>query len=205
MLIIARSNQGKTTVLINLLMKLCFYQGYFHRVYVWCPAIEEDEMWRKMKLHPKRKFKQFTLDKLQEIVEFEKIKKRQAELIGKRPDNILFVIDDEGSQALKYENYQNELDEITLIIRHLGWCFIMSTQQVASLSTPQRNNADGIILFPNDNEYESKTMQSHWGNGLKGGLNYAFSQLDPSKREFLWINRQKPLTTYQINFNGKFL
>ena len=43
------------------------------------------------------------------------------------------------------------------------------------------------------------------GNGLKGGLNYAFSQLDPSKREFLWINRQKPLTTYQINFNGDFL
>ena len=205
LLIIGRSNQGKTTILLNLLIKIKYYQGYFDKIYAWCPAIEDDKMWRIIKLNKKRKFNKFEIDTFKKIVDIKKDEKRKRELQNKRVDKILFIIDDGGSQALKYENYQNELDEMCLIIRHLGWSMIISTQQIASLSTPQRNNADGVILFPNDNEYEWKTMQAHWGAGIDGGLIRAFKKLNNDKREFIWINRQKPKTTYQINFTGKFL
>lgn len=121
MSLIAPKGAGKTTLLINLLK---FYKGYFHKIIIFSPTVNNDEKWKYAK----------SLKLLAENKELKKIiakaKKKEAKSIlnpnGKRPqdENVPYdpprFLKDLGDEEVSYKKFDGKIPDEFFMAEYSG-------------------------------------------------------------------------------------
>lgn len=144
-----RSGSGKTNVLINLTTKDSFYGRYFHYILVFSPTADIDDLYKELKL-PKENLKtKFDPSDLERIIE---IRKKQIEKDGidavAKGSRLLIIFDDTiaNQDFLK----SKEALQMFTLLRHYLCSIIILTQKYNKIPPAQRDNANGIIIFPSN-------------------------------------------------------
>lgn len=169
---------GKSTVILNLLLRDNFYKDHFkgENIYI----ISNNKMDNKMRILKTEKdidpshFMEFSEENLEMIYEEVEEKVLEAVADGKKPPNSIVIVDD-CAQALK-EKMNGTLSRIATQGRHINMSLIVTSQKWSLLPTVLRCNASGAILFGNS----AKEVDA-----MADDLNY----LD-SKKEFVKMFRK---------------
>ena len=180
LIIVGRSFlSGKSTVILNLLLRDNFYKDHFkdgEDIYI----ISNNKMDNKMRILKTEKdidpshFMEFSEENLEMIYEEVEEKVLAAVADGKKPPNSIVIVDD-CAQALK-EKMNGTLSRIATQGRHINMSLIVTSQKWSLLPTVLRCNASGAILFGNS----AKEVDA-----MADDLNY----LD-SKKEFVKMFRK---------------
>ena len=193
LLIAGRSHSGKTTLLMNLILKDQYYKGFFHEVYLYCPTYHSFQ-WSRVKLKKKNVFKTYTDDTLKRIL-ITNIRRKKR---------ILIIFSDCGAEGIKHPgHYRNVLDEAQMNARHYGASFIFEAQNLASLSTPTRHNADGIAVYETTNSGEIDELYRQYGSGNREGFRKVLETATTENYSFLFIHRQGPKQYYFVKFHSQ--
>jgi len=153
LIIVGRSFlSGKSTVILNLLLRDNFYKDHFkdgEDIYI----ISNNKMDNKMRILKTEKdidsshFMEFSEENLEMIYEEVEEKVLAAVADGKKPPNSIVIVDD-CAQALK-EKMNGTLSRIATQGRHINMSLIVTSQKWSLLPTVLRCNASGAILFGN--------------------------------------------------------
>ena len=166
---------GKSTVILNLLLRDTFYKDHFKgdNIYI----VSNNKMDMKMQILkeekevPSENFMEFSESNLEMI--YEKIEEDAMEAVNdnKKPVNSLIVLDDCAFGGDLKSKTNGTLSRIMCNGRHVNLSCIVTSQKYTQLSTTVRSNASGAILFGNS----MKEVDS-----MEADLNY----LD-NKRDFI--------------------
>jgi energy-coupling factor transporter ATP-binding protein EcfA2 len=198
MIISGRSGSGKTTLLSNLLTMLVYYAGEFDQIYVFCPTVEWDPLYKNMHLNPNRTFAEYTDNRLIRIIN-QLLDDRRKGVVRK----VLFIFDDCGAEKnIKHAgNYANIMDKLAYLIRHWGFSAIWVAQDITSLSNPVRKNADGAAVFETLNYQELVTLYQTFGCGKLDTFRRLLSRATNEDFSFLFVHRQGARCKYHKRFN----
>jgi hypothetical protein len=171
---------GKSTVILNLLLRDTFYKDHFKgdNIYI----VSNNKMDMKMQILkeekdvPSTNFMEFSESNLEMI--YEKIEEDAMEAVhdNKKPVNSLIVLDDCAFGGDLKSKTNGTLSRIMCNGRHVNLSCIVTSQKYTQLSTTVRSNASGAILFGNS----MKEVDS-----MEADLNY----LD-NKRDFIKLFRR---------------
>lgn len=171
---------GKSTVILNLLLRDTFYKDHFKgdNIYI----VSNNKMDMKMQILkeekevPSENFMEFSESNLEMI--YEKIEEDAMEAVNdnKKPVNSLIVLDDCAFGGDLKSKTNGTLSRIMCNGRHVNLSCIVTSQKYTQLSTTVRSNASGAILFGNS----MKEVDS-----MEADLNY----LD-NKRDFVKLFRK---------------
>ena len=171
---------GKSTVILNLLLRDTFYKDHFKgdNIYI----VSNNKMDMKMQILkeekevPSENFMEFSESNLEMI--YEKIEEDAMEAVNQneKPVNSLIVLDDCAFGGDLKSKTNGTLSRIMCNGRHVNLSCIVTSQKYTQLSTTVRSNASGAILFGNS----MKEVDS-----MEADLNY----LD-NKRDFVKLFRK---------------
>ncbi len=144
---------GKSTVILNLLLRDKFYKDSFdgENIYI----VSNNKMDNKMKILktekdiPPENFVEFSEENLENI--YEQVEEECIEAVsdGQKPVNSLIVLDDVAFTGGLKEKINGTLSRIACNGRHINLSMIVTAQKYSQLSTVIRSNASGAILFAN--------------------------------------------------------
>ena len=181
LIIVGRSFlSGKSTVILNLLLRDTFYKDHFKGDNIF--IVSNNKMDMKMQILkeekdvPSENFMEFSESNLEMI--YEKIEEDAMEAVNdnKKPVNSLIVLDDCAFGGDLKSKTNGTLSRIMCNGRHVNLSCIVTSQKYTQLSTTVRSNASGAILFGNS----MKEVDS-----MEADLNY----LD-NKRDFVKLFRK---------------
>ncbi len=145
---------GKSTVILNLLLRDNFYKDHFasgEDIYI----VSNNKMDAKMRILKEEKdidsshFVEFSEPNLEAIYEEVEEKVLEAVADGKKPPNSLIVIDDVAFTGALKEKVNGTLSRIACNGRHINLSMIITAQKYSQISTVIRTNVSGAILFAN--------------------------------------------------------
>lgn len=192
LIIAGRSHSGKTTLLLNLLMKQEYYNRYFDDVYMFCPTYDSNQ-WNLIKFNRGHVMRTYSEKRLLRILNENK----------KRQRRILIIFSDCGAQDIKKPgNYRNPLDDAQMNARHYNCSFIFEAQNLASLSTPTRQNADGVVVYETTNSVEVDELYKYYGCGDRNQFRRILRLATKENYSFLFIYRQGPKQHYFVKFHS---
>lgn len=152
LIIVGRSFlSGKSTVILNLLLRDNFYKDHFEGEDIY--IVSNNKMDAKMRILKEEKdvpsdhFVEFTEPNLEAIYEEVEEKVLEAVADGKKPANSIVIVDD-CAQALK-EKLNGTLSRIATQGRHINLSLCVTSQKWSLLPPVLRCNASGAILFGN--------------------------------------------------------
>ena len=159
MLITAKPRQGKTTLMYSLLVyRKSPYYRKFDKVYVFSPSLGTADKDRLKKLAPEQKYKELTLEALEEVY-------GAIEGSGER---VLIIADDVVNDVKKNPGVEKMLCKMMMNRRHIcgqaedgegcGLSMWMTTQVFNKLPRPLRATADYYIMFKSSNKKELETL-----------------------------------------------
>lgn len=196
---VARSQSGKTTLLIKLLLFKWIHQ--FNRIYIFCPTYFQDNKWSQIDQYVKSgKVKVYP--KFDEIL----IKKIWLKCIKKKEDGCkdqtLFLFDDcAGQKGFKSNQETGILNQVVCRANHANISTIWSAQKLTHSSTIMRSQAEGVILFQCHQESELKPVFQEFGTGKSSWFNAMVREKTSEPFHYLYVNRQGPgLPDYYHNF-----
>ena len=171
---------GKSTVILNLLLRDTFYKDHFKGDNIF--IVSNNKMDMKMQILkeekdvPSENFMEFSESNLEMI--YEKIEEDAMEAVNQneKPVNSLIVLDDCAFGGDLKSKTNGTLSRIMCNGRHVNLSCIVTSQKYTQLSTTVRSNASGAILFGNS----MKEVDS-----MEADLNY----LD-NKRDFVKLFRK---------------
>tara|TARA_R110002096_G_scaffold38637_1_gene106567 strand:- start:1828 stop:2550 length:723 start_codon:yes stop_codon:yes gene_type:complete len=144
---------GKSTVILNLLLRDSFYKDHFkgENIYI----ISNNKMDAKMRILKSEKdidpshFMEFSEENLEMI--YDEVEENALEHVsdGKKPPNSLIVLDDVAFTGALKEKINGTLSRIVCNGRHINLSIIVTSQKYSQLSTVIRTNVSGAILFGN--------------------------------------------------------
>ena len=171
---------GKSTVILNLLLRDNFYKNSFdgENIYI----VSNNKMDNKMKILktekeiPDANFMDFSEQNLEAI--YDKVEDECMEAVAdnKKPVNALIVLDDCAFGGGLKEKINGTLARISCNGRHINLSMIVTSQKYTQLATVIRTNASGAILFGNS----AKELDL-----MADDLNYL-----ESKKDFIKLFRQ---------------
>jgi len=144
---------GKSTVILNLLLRDKFYKNYFDGDDIY--IVSNNAMDNKMRILktekdvPSDNFMEFSEENLEMIYNEVEEKALEAVNDGKKPPNSLIVLDDVAFTGGLKEKMNGTLSRIACNGRHINLSMIVTAQKYSQLSTVIRTNASGAILFGN--------------------------------------------------------
>ena len=157
---IGSTASGKTTCMLNLLLKKKYLKDYYH-VFIFSKNYKRDSIWKNIDLAPKYVSLEYNEVKIQSILDTqmdkkEKHKKKYGNLDKFKPALIIF--DDMISNLRsKY------LGLLTTMNRHYRTHIWILSQQFKSIAPIIRNQIINWIIFPSNNEGETKRMAEELG------------------------------------------
>ena len=196
---------GKTTVILNLLLRDQFYKKHFKgdNIYI----VSGNKLDNKIKMLMEQKdipdenfmdYNEETLTDLYEILEEEFEEARSS---GEKPDSKLIVFDDISfSGNLKNREY-GIVSRIVCNGRHIMLSSVFTCQKYTQLSTTVRENLTGSIFFGASLKQLDLIVQDH--NFLEHNKAFIkmFKANTKEKHDFLVINYSKPFAQrYMDNF-----
>jgi len=113
---------------------------------------------------------------------FDKLKKEQED--RKKPLKILIIIDDMSSQ-MREKLYATNIDDFSYIGRHFLFSICWLVQRIGLLTPGFRQEADGVILFREENMQELRLLHREWGFGEMD--NFVNMLVEETTDRFSWI------------------
>ena len=205
LLIIGKSFlSGKSTVILNLLLREKFYKNDFKGENIF--IVSNNAMDNKMRILKTEKdvdphnFMMFSEANLEAV--YEEVEERALEAIaeGKKPPNSLIVIDDVAFSGGLKEKTNGTLSRIMCNGRHVNLSIIVTAQKYSQLSTTMRANASGAILFSNSmNEVEAMAQDFNYLESKKEFVTL-FRKATKEKNSFLVVNFSEDSIYQNSNF-----
>jgi len=144
---------GKSTVILNLLLRDNFYKNHFEGEDIY--IVSNNKMDNKMRILKEEKdvpsdhFVEFSEPNLEAIYEEVEQKVMEAVADGKKPPNSLIVLDDVAFTGALKEKVNGTLSRIACNGRHINLSMIITAQKYSQISTVIRTNVSGAILLAN--------------------------------------------------------
>jgi|GEM_PF-6382794 hypothetical protein len=158
---IGSTASGKTTCMLNLLLKKQYLKDYYH-IFIFSKNYKRDSIWKNVDLEPKYISLEYNEVKIQSILDTQMRKKEKHKEKHGSLDTFkcaLIIFDDMISNLRsKY------LGLLTTMNRHYRTHIWILSQQFKSISPIIRNQIINWIIFPSNNEGESKRMSEELGS-----------------------------------------
>lgn len=207
-LFIARSGQGKSNLIVNLLLRkeADFYREDFdaENIYIMSPSVHSDD---KLKMLVKAKkipesniFESYDPEVLSLI--YENIKEEYNEAIEEKekPKHSLIIIDD-CADKLKDGGRSNPLSKLYIAGRHYLISIFTTSQYYTAVPPIVRHNTNVIYIWNSSHKELVKIAEEH--AGVKNEEFVALFKTLKHDHEFILIDYTKPITE-RIK-NHKFL
>lgn len=197
-----RSGSGKTNLLINMLTKDSFYGNYFHYILVFSPNAKIDDLYKSLKIPDENLRTRFSPEDLEHIL---KVRKTQIEKEGidavAKGSRLLIIIDDGIADQQFFKS--KESIEIFIMLRHYLCSIMILTQKYNKIPPVQRDNANGIIIFPS-NRHEVELIKDELCPTFLDKKQFAkiVDYATDEKYSFLFINNKADnKNRYRKNFD----
>jgi|TARA_Y100000361_G_C11157172_1_gene344884 hypothetical protein len=198
MLIVAPKGAGKSTFIINCLIKKSFYKGYFDKVYIWSPTMKLDDKFNKAIVLPEDQiFEEYEEDDLLDILE-----EQSKDIIenGKKNSNkILLIFDDMAQSNAFNQSKKNAMTKLFFNLRHYNASLWVASQRYCgAMPLNFRTNLSGLIIFniPNQKELD-KIMSENAGTVNKRQFKTIFDYCMDKPFNFMFLN-------FQVHHNNMF-
>lgn len=195
-----KSGKGKTTTLINLLVRDDIIDETFDELYIICPTFWTDNNYRIIKKNEST----FIFNTYNEEV-IEKIIKESSKNNSKKK---MIVLDDILGETIKkggVSTYQTQINKLLGNARHYNISVILSVQNIGQLNDGVLHNTDILIFYPTINELEFKKVKEKFAGNMtlptfRKLCKFAW---EDNSRNFLLINNHYKLNEpiYYKNFN----
>ena len=200
LLLVARSGQGKSSVLGNLLLKKSGYRTDFdpEKIFIFSGSLKGDAklntMVEELEIPEENLFDGYS-DEMLSVV-YDMVVDEFCDLVDDGEDrpnklNSLFIFDDIAfSGALKQQNKEGMIKKIFMNGRKFNISVVVISQKFTSVGTSLRENATGIMIGASSGKQLASLEADH--NYLK------------TKKEFIEIFRDatnKPFGMFVINFS----
>lgn len=176
-------NTGKTTLLLNLLMRDIFYLHKFDHIVFFCPTYYLQVKFRAIKLPSEQIHTEFSEDTLTDVIE--EAKARHSNASGFDPVHTLIVLDD----CVSEDGFKKSpgLNMLATSGRHWNISVIILTQYITGVGTVVRKNCDGVFQFYTDSAIEARSLwESYGGHRTEKEFRLMMAQHKP----FIMFNRQ---------------
>jgi len=163
---------GKTTLLINFIMR--FYFQIFHAVFVVSPTLNNDSKWESVPLNPERKFVNpgpANIDKV--ITAIEGLPKKDLKLV---------IFDDCIGKGMRKKD---RFYDFIFRHRHLRTSIISCAQNFKFVEKPVRGNTTHYALFSVWNQKEVEDIAEELGMSWERLM----ALMPTEKYAFLWVDR----------------
>jgi len=203
LLIIAPKGGGKSTFIINCLVKKSFYRKYFDKIYIFSPTMAMDEKFSKMiNLPEEQQFTEFDDNTLTNILDV------QADTIrneGKSAsDRILFIFDDMAQSNAFNNSKKNSMTKLFFNLRHYNASLWVASQRyLNAMPLNFRTHLSGLILFNIPNQQEvSAIIKENSGSVSRDDFKTIYDYCMDKKFNFMFLNFQVHQSKmFNKNFN----
>jgi len=203
-LFIAPSNSGKTTLIVNMILRPQFgYIEHYQHIFVFTPTLHLDNSWEIVQefSQSKKKNKKYADITLYDEYDQEKIQDifTLQEQTGKQNrKKILIILDDVADELSKSNNL---LKKVFFKGRHFGISCWISSQSYKAIPRAVRINSPGFI-FLNINPNEKGMLVSELSREEKKSFLKKFDHCLNEKYSFLYLNMKTSVDKmYCKNFN----
>jgi len=191
MLIVAPKGAGKSTFIINCLIKKSFYKGYFDKIYIWSPTMKLDDKFNASIVLPdEQMFEEYEEEDLLEILE--KQSKDIVENGKKNSEKILLIFDDMAQSIAFNQSKKNAMTKLFFNLRHYNASLLVASQRYAgAIPLNFRTNLSGLIMFniPNQKELE-KIISENAGTVNKNQFKTIYDYCMDKPFNFMFLNFQ---------------
>ena len=194
LLFVAPSNSGKTTLLVNLILKKAFgYIFHFDEIHIFSPTIFLDDSWNLVQIYtetkqPKKHAKIFIHDEYDKDL-IEDIIVKQKETDKENRKRILIILDDLADQLTKGNDL---LKKLFFKGRHWQITTWISSQSYKAIPRSIRINSPGFI-FMNLNTNERSMIISELSREDKKTFLDKFDRCISEKYSFLYLNMKSDI------------
>lgn len=189
-LFVARSQQGKTTLLVKLLYN--YWVKQFSKIYIFCPTYKTDRVWSVIDEFVKNKkvivFTNFSLKKVKKIHE------NCVKAVQKDSNfHTLVIFDDcSGRAGYKVDGDKGYLNLLACSGNHANLSQIHCIQKVTQVTKTMRLQTEGLITFYIQNQEEIKALHSEFGVGRLKLFQKLLHHCTEKPYHFLYIKMQGP-------------
>ncbi len=203
MLIVAPKGAGKSTFIINCLIKKSLYRGYFDKIYIWSPTMALDEKFSDaIALPDEQMFEEYEEEDLLDILQ------QQADDIKengkKKSKKILLIFDDMAQSVAFNQSKKNAMTKLFFNLRHYNASLWVASQRYSgAMPLNFRTNLSGMIMFdiPNQKELE-KIIDENAGSVSKRQFKTIYEYCMDIPFNFMYLNFQVHKSKmFHKNFN----
>jgi Poxvirus A32 protein len=192
LMFIARSQMGKTTLLVKLLVNKWIPDKRLKKVYIFCPTYHLDTKWSVVD--------RFVKEGVVEV--FLKVDKKILESIWKRcidnktknenTGHTLIIFDDcMGQKDFKTNSEEGIINKLTCKGNHANISTVWCVQKLTLCSTIMRSQVEGIVVFFCQ-EKELRPLHQEYGTGSLNWFRKLVELSTSQNYHTLFINRQGP-------------
>lgn len=188
--IVAPTESGKTTLMVNLLARESAYRKYFDEVHIVSPTISVDPTWKRLDLKNGECFEQWdamTEKHVQDVMAAQREEAARGVQYRKR---ILFIFDDIVGSGV---GSSKTMKELATTYRWCGISVMLSTQRFRELAPVIRTNVTDWFLFDIHNGKELEDV-FHECRGAMSTSEFAvlYRRATSKKYGFLHVSRRSP-------------
>lgn len=198
-MVVARSQMGKTSLLIKLMTY--YWIHAFDKIYIFCPTFSKDPKWSQVnEAVNKGIIKVYGTVKNNTLMQ---IWKKCDETLQTKPDAqfMIFFDDCAGQKDFKMNQETGIINQLVSKGNHSHISTVWAVQKVTQCSTIMRNNAEGMITFYVQSEDELKYIWKEFGVGLYKDFKILLRNCTNEKYHNFYVNRQGPgAPDYYHNF-----
>ncbi len=186
---------GKTTIILNLLLRNSYYRNQFDSSNIW--IVSNNKLDNKLKILmeqmppdgiPKENYMKYNEDELEIL--YDQLEDEFLEEVNdkKKPSNRLIIFDDVAYSGSLKNKSAGMVSKIVMNGRHLNLSSIFTTQKFSLVSTSVRTNITGAILF-NTSQKEVELIAEDLNHlPKKQDFINMFREATKEKNSFLVVN-----------------
>jgi len=193
MIVVGKSQlSGKSTIILNLLLRPEFYGGKFQPEDIY--LISNNKLDNKLRILadqldvPGSNIMKFSEDRLQAIYDHIEDMASDAVNDGDKPVNSLMVIDDCSYSGDFKSKIDGVISQMFCNGRHINLSIICTSQKYSQLSTVMRTNATSAILFSNSQREAEAMCEDHNFMPTKKQFMKVFRDTTTERNSFLAID-----------------
>jgi hypothetical protein len=187
---VARSQQGKTTLLIKLLFN-CWIKK-FNKIFIFCPTYKTDKKWGVIDKYIKSgQVKVYTTFDIKKV---KRIHMECVKIVENNPDyHSLIIFDDcTGRPDYKVDNDKGYLNILSCSGNHANISQIHCIQKLTQISRTMRLQTEGLITFHIQNQTELKALHCEFGMGQLKSFQKLLNHCTAKPFHFLYVKSQGP-------------
>jgi len=193
LIIAGRSQKGKTTLLIKLLIKYFMHQ--VDRIIIISPTYYHDVKWRLIDCNLTKEDRIYTEYYPKVIIQLSNYVKTLS-MMGLAT---LVVMDDLTYAARTQGKSERLLNRLIADAVHFNTSVVVSVQRMVHTTMDMRENTDYFITFSNVNQGELSTIYKYFGGGTKKQFYELLHRATSRSYDTLCVDMSGPQIVYRCN------